>query len=174
MKLLKRISSTALVCTAIAAIAFLFATYYSWDQAAYELGRIVAAASGGPMPPAQAGTMAIDGKPVSQIAQSWHATWCETGTGDNTQVTVTHAAESGANHVVTFVSASYSAAVAGKLLQLKDDTTVEWNAYVHNQMNVDLSKGINITAGNATSVVLAASGGAGTIGAVTVCGYTDG
>lgn len=97
--------------------------------------------------------------------------WQETDSQDNAAATATHAAETGKRHVITAVSASFSAS-STKLLQIKDDTTVIWEAYVENHEHLTFPTGLLATAGNAVSAVLAASGGAGTIGKVNIAGYT--
>lgn len=104
--------------------------------------------------------------------------WCLTATADNAAATVTKAGQAGQNafgegisHYVTGIAGSFSAA-AIKLLTLKDGATVIGNWYVHNAFALTFPKPIKITAGNAVELSLAASGTAGTIGAVVLMGYT--
>lgn len=100
--------------------------------------------------------------------------WTETVAGiDNATATAMHPAPaSNQCHYVTSISASFSAAVAGKLLTLKDGNTVIGNYYVHNQRDIPLPKPLRMTNGNAVSLVLAASGVGGQLGAVTLKGFT--
>ncbi len=99
--------------------------------------------------------------------------WCVTvAPVDNAAATVSKAGVAGKTHFVTGISASFSAAVAGKLLTLKDDTTVIGNYHVHNQRDVPVPKPIKITQGKAAELSLAASGSGGTLGTVTLTGFT--
>jgi hypothetical protein len=101
------------------------------------------------------------------------AEWSEVpAAADNLAVTATRAAVAGKSHYVTGFSASFSAAVAGKLLELKDGATVIWRGYVHNERDIEFQHPRKITAGAAASLTLAASGTAAVLGAVTLHGYT--
>lgn len=97
--------------------------------------------------------------------------WVENDSQDDAIATATHAAKSRENHVVMSVSASSSAAKI-ILLQIKDDTTVVWEGYVHNSFHASFPNGIEITQGNACSAVLAASGTGGTVGKVNFTGIS--
>lgn len=100
------------------------------------------------------------------------ASLSSTTTADNAAATVTIAdtAAGGQSHYVTSISASFSAAIAGKLMTLKDGATVVGNYHVHNQRDIVFASPIEIR--GAAEVSLAASGAGGTIGAVTVSYYT--
>lgn len=97
--------------------------------------------------------------------------WAEKDSQDNLLATAAHAAETGKKHVVTGVYAAYSATTNGALLQIKDATTVIFETYVYDHVEIE---GLELvgTAGNAVSAELAASGGVGTIGKVNLTGYT--
>lgn len=97
--------------------------------------------------------------------------WTENATGDNTAATATRAAESGKTHYVTAILASYSAAAGGQV-NVKDGASSIFTIDCHDQLVVTLVKPLAITAGNAVSAELAASGGSGNIGTVTLIGYT--
>lgn len=95
-----------------------------------------------------------------------------TTTADNAAATVTIAdvAAGGQSHYITSISASFSAAVAGKLMTVKDGATTVGNYHVHNQRDIVFASPLEIR--GAAEVSLAASGAGGTIGAVTVTYYT--
>ena len=99
--------------------------------------------------------------------------WVEKASADNALATATRAAAGeGRRHVVTKVLASFSAA-ATKLLQLKHGAVVVFEHYVVNSEVVEIPEGLRNAGNNeAVSAELAASGGAGTIGKVNLCGYT--
>lgn len=100
------------------------------------------------------------------------AEWIEKDTQDNVEATATKAAQANRRHVITHVSASFSAA-ATKLLQVKHGTTVVWEHYVVNSEIVPLPDGVrNANENEAVSAVLAASGAGGTVGKVNLAGYT--
>jgi hypothetical protein len=98
--------------------------------------------------------------------------WSEVASADNLAATASRAAVAGQSHYITGIAGSFSAAVAGKLLELKDGATVVWRGYVHNQLGLTFAKPIRISAGAAASLTLAASGTAGVLGAVSLTGYT--
>lgn len=100
------------------------------------------------------------------------STWTVTATADNAATTATKTAESGKAHYVTGLSASFSAANAGKLLTLKNGTTVIGNFHVHDQRDLVFPSPIRIDTGAAAELSLAASGTGGQIGAVTLTGFT--
>lgn len=99
------------------------------------------------------------------------ASWSITTTADNAAATVTRAAVAGQSHYITSIAGSFSAA-AIRLLTLSDGGTVIGNFHVHNQRNLEFAKPLQLTAGNAAALTLAASGTATVIGAVTLTGYT--
>lgn len=101
-----------------------------------------------------------------------HGAVSTTATADNAAATVTLAdvAGGGQSHYITGIYASFSAAAAGKLLTLKDGATTIGNFHVTNQREIVFTKPVEIR--GAAEISLAASGGAGTIGAVTVAYYT--
>jgi hypothetical protein len=76
------------------------------------------------------------------------------------------------SHYITSIAGSFTAAVAGKVLQLKDDTTVIGEFAVHNSFVHNFAKPMKITANKDASLVLAASGTGGVLGKVTLSGYT--
>lgn len=100
------------------------------------------------------------------------ATWSLEASADNAAATVTRPGEALKRHYITSILASFSAATAGKELTLLDGAAVILRVYVHNALVLVLPKPIRITAGNAAQLTLAASGTAGTLGAVTLVGYT--
>lgn len=99
--------------------------------------------------------------------------WIEKGSADNATATATKAAAAGKRHYITSVSGSFTAAAAGKVLTLKDGTTVLGEWAVHNQFDQAFPLPIRATLGNAVSAELAASGTAGVLGKVTITGFTD-
>ncbi len=106
---------------------------------------------------------------ITRIAGSW----VSTANADNALATVTRTAPgNGLRHFITSISASFSAAVAGKLLVLKQGTTEIARWYVHNQLHIVFDSPIEIDPARAISVELAASGTATVIGAATVTGQT--
>jgi hypothetical protein len=95
------------------------------------------------------------------------------GAVDNATATATKAAVSGRQHVVRGVDAAFTNAAVGKLLTIKDGTTVIWRGYVHSQREVTFPSGIAITIGNACSAELSASGTGGQNGSVNLHGTTS-
>jgi|SRR3990172_7863931 len=93
-------------------------------------------------------------------------------TKDNATTTATASASTnGSRYHITGVDASFSTSTTSGLLQLKDDTTVIWEGYVHGGLNISFSSSIIGTPNKAFSAVLAASGTGGVIGKVNVRGY---
>lgn len=84
--------------------------------------------------------------------------WAETAADTNAITTATKAAASDKQHVVYGASASF-ATTATALLQIKDGSTVIWQDYVYDKVDLTFPKGLAGTKGNAMSAVLAASGG---------------
>lgn len=102
------------------------------------------------------------------------AEWSATATADNAAATVTRAAEAaGRVHYVTGISGSFSAS-GEKLMTLKSGTVVRGNYHVHNQRDVLFDPPLKMGTGEAVELSLAASGTAGTVGAVTLTGFTLG
>jgi len=100
--------------------------------------------------------------------------WSITITADNAAATVQRAAEIGRVHCVVSISGSFSAAVAGKLMTLKDGTTVIGNYHVHNQRDIVFDKPVRLSPNSLAELSLAASATGGTLGAVTMTGFTIG
>jgi hypothetical protein len=99
--------------------------------------------------------------------------WAEEANADNLAATATKAAAgTGTRHYVTGISGSFSAAAAGKELQLKDGATVIGRWYVHDQLHVAFPVPIEISENAAAEAVLAASGSLAVLGAVTLTGFT--
>jgi hypothetical protein len=100
------------------------------------------------------------------------AAWTASDSQDNATATATKAAPAAtASHYITGAMASYSATKT-LLLQIKDDTTVIAEYYIYNASHLNFAKPLKITAGKACSAVLTASGTGGTLGKVTLTGYT--
>jgi hypothetical protein len=73
---------------------------------------------------------------------------------------------------ITGVEASFSVLATSALLQIKDDTTVIWEQYIHGSANIEFPSPIVAGAlAKAMSAVLAASGTGGVIGKVNLRGY---
>lgn len=103
------------------------------------------------------------------------AEWTESDSKDNATATATHALEAGARHCITKVIASFGAAAAGKLLQIKKGAVVAAEYFIHNADEIDFSDSpLRGNAGEAVSAVLVASGTGGVLGKVTMFGYTEG
>ena len=103
------------------------------------------------------------------------AKWTETATADNAASTATRAAETGKAHYITSIHASFSTLQTdGRLLTLKDGTTVIANFYVLGNIDPVIVKPIRITDGALAELSLAASGTSTQIGAVTISGFTIG
>jgi hypothetical protein len=129
------------------------------------------------LPPLPAGINNIGDVDIASIGATAdpHAVsaWSVAGAAqDNLPASATRAAEVGKSHYITGVSAAFSAAVAGKLLEIKDGATVIYRTYVHNARDLTFPKPLQGTAGNAVSAELAASGTAGQFGVVSLAGYT--
>lgn len=99
------------------------------------------------------------------------ADWSITATGDNVAATTTKAAEPGKSHYVTYVGGSYSGAVNGGEMLLRDGTATIGDYFVHDQRGISLNFPLRITEGNSVSLTLAA-GGLGVRGACTLQGFT--
>lgn len=102
------------------------------------------------------------------------ADWTAPDSDDNAASAATKAGIAGQRHVVTTITASYSAdPAANKLLELKDGTTVVWSMQMKAPTHVVFPKGIRISTGAAAVGALAASGTGGVTGHVTITGYTE-
>lgn len=99
------------------------------------------------------------------------AEWTATASQDNLLATATKAAVAGKAHTIRTIVASFSVANV-KLLQVKVDTTVVLEQYVHNAEVIQLD--YRAPAGSAVSAELAASGTGGQVGKVAIVGHTDG
>lgn len=100
-----------------------------------------------------------------------NADWTEVGSAVAGLATATRAGETNARHSITMVSASYSVAQVG-LLQVKLDGAVEYERYVHNACDIDLSSALRGLSGKAVSAELAAGAG-GVTGKVCLFGVTS-
>lgn len=99
------------------------------------------------------------------------AQWSVTATADNAPATATRPGEAGRSHYVTYVDGSYSAAVTGSQMLLKDGASVVGDYFVHSARAIPLTYPLKIAEGNDASLILAA-GGLGVKGATTLQGYT--
>jgi hypothetical protein len=91
---------------------------------------------------------------------------------DNAEATATAAAgNSNQRYFITGVDASFTSLDTGKLLQLKDGTTVIWEGYVHTTLYLNFPSPLQGSLGTAFSAVLAASGTAANLGKVNLRGY---
>lgn len=94
---------------------------------------------------------------------------------DNALASAERAAPATGNrHIITSVSAAFSAVVDGKLLEIKDGGaagTVIYRTYVHSQRDLIFSRGLRC-AGIARAE-LAASGGLAQLGVVSIAGYEE-
>jgi hypothetical protein len=99
--------------------------------------------------------------------------WIAADTADNAAATATKAAPSGGiSHYITSVSASFDASVSGAQLILKHGTTEMARWYVYDAFALVFPSAIQLPPGTAANLELAASGTAGTTGAVNLSGYT--
>lgn len=107
------------------------------------------------------------------VTRPYHS-WIETANEDNATATATRAdPNSGANsHYVTSISASFSATVSGALLTLKQGSTEIGRWYVYDAFALVFPSPVKLDPSSAVSLELAASGGAGTVGAVSMTGFT--
>lgn len=108
------------------------------------------------------------------MPQKDYSEWSITVTADNAAATVQRAAEVGRCHFVTGLSGSFSVANAGKLMTLKDGTTVIGNYHVMSVRDVVFDFPIRLSPNTLAELSLAASGTGGQVGAVTMTGYTVG
>jgi hypothetical protein len=113
-----------------------------------------------------------DGHPLPVISRPEGAGWAEDATADNAIATATRAAVVDQRHYITGASGSFSAAAAGRLLEILEGANVIWSGYVHDQRDISFSVPIRGAAGGAVSARLAASGSIGVIGAVALTGFT--
>ena len=106
------------------------------------------------------------------VVKQYHS-WVETDLDTNAVVTATRADPgSGAQaHYITSVSGTYSAAVAGGKLELKQGSTVKATWYVHNQFALTFDSPIKLDPGTVANLVMAA-GGSAVVGVANMTGYT--
>lgn len=99
--------------------------------------------------------------------------WVETDLDTDAVVTATRAAPgSGAlSHYITSISGSFSAAVSGATLELKQGATVLATWHVYNELALVLPSPIKLDPGTVANLVLAA-GGSGVDGVADMTGYT--
>lgn len=108
---------------------------------------------------------------VQLSASIEHEGWAVSASADNALATATKAAVAGKSHRITAIFASYSGSKTG-LLQIKDGAAVIFEQYIVNADVISLPAPLKITAGNAVSAELAASGTAGILGKVNLAGFT--
>lgn len=96
--------------------------------------------------------------------------WSESANADNALATATHAGVAGQQHVLTHISASFSASVSGALLTIKEGAVEVLRFYVYDSLEVDLE--LPFADGADVVAELAASGTVGVIGAVNISGYS--
>lgn len=99
------------------------------------------------------------------------AGWSVTATGDNAAAAATRPGEPGRSHYATYIGGSYSGAVTGGEMLLKDGAAVVGDYFVHDQRSIALTYPLRISEGADVSLALAA-GGLGVRGACTLQGYT--
>jgi hypothetical protein len=97
--------------------------------------------------------------------------WSATATGDNAVAAVTRPGEPGKSHYITYIGGSYSGAVTGGEMLLKDGAALVGDYFVHNDRGIALTYPLRISEGVDVSLALAA-GGLGVRGACTLQGYT--
>lgn len=100
------------------------------------------------------------------------ASWVETDNADNAVATATRAAVADQSHFITGISASFSAAAAGKLLLLKEGSVEKMRFHVTNDFSEDFNSPVQLDPGLEANLVLVASGTGAVIGAVNIKGYT--
>ena len=104
--------------------------------------------------------------------------WNETGSSSaDTAKTVTHAAESNAQHFVTDLTVSTRGAACGNdiRVEIRDASSALWDVYINAVRGVAVqehfSSPLEISTGAALNVVVAA-GGSSCIATINVAGYT--
>jgi hypothetical protein len=101
-------------------------------------------------------------------------TWTAVDAKDNAVAAATKLADGlGRRHRISGVLASFSKPVQDKLLRVKDGSTVIAEMYVTNWVAAQFVQPLQASSSNAVSAELDASGAAGTVGTVTLIGYTD-
>ena len=97
--------------------------------------------------------------------------WYVTDRKDNAIATCTKAAEAGKKHFIVAVIAGYSDVSVEKLITVKDGATEIM--YGKTSIPITPAKPLKGTSGNLVSASIPASGAAGTIGIVTMIGFTE-
>jgi len=110
------------------------------------------------------------GQPQKTFIQ--RADWQVTATADNAAATATKAAAANKTHFVTSIHGSFSAALI-KNMTLKSDVNARGNFHVHNSRDIYFEMPVAMAEGELAELSLAASGAGGTVGAVTMCGFTE-
>lgn len=99
--------------------------------------------------------------------------WVSEDSQDNAAATATKAAPgSGIAHYITSISAGFSGSVSGATLHLKEGSTVLGRWRVYDSLTLSFSSPIKLTPGTVANLELAASGTPGTVGDVTMSGFT--
>lgn len=99
--------------------------------------------------------------------------WVEDDSKDNATATASRSApKEGLSHFITSISGGYSASVSGNTLLLKQGVTVIGRWRVYDSLTLSFSSPIKLEPGTVANLELEASGGAGTLGDVTMTGYT--
>jgi hypothetical protein len=107
------------------------------------------------------------------MTQNRASSWSVTTSVDNGSTVATKAAISNQSHYVTSIHAGFSAAAAGKAITLTDAGATIGTFHVTNQRDILFGgEGLRISTGGAVVATMVASGTGGTIGNVTMVGYT--
>jgi hypothetical protein len=113
-------------------------------------------------------------KKLNKLEEQNAATWIETGTSEEGEgITVTRDAESGKNHYIVGVIATYGNEEAYGILDVSEGETVKISGYATDRtpLVIMLSRPYKAEKNTAVSAVLAA-GGEGAIGKVNLIGFT--
>lgn len=100
------------------------------------------------------------------------ADWSETATATNATATATHAAESGHNHLISLVSASFTGSGNTAELVIRDGSAVIYRADVHDDMVIPFTEPYKAGKGNKVEAELGA-GGSSVDGHVSILGRTE-
>lgn len=98
--------------------------------------------------------------------------WDNSAQGDNAVASIVKAAVLDKRHRLESIHASFSAALAGKTVTVKDGAAVLAVFHIHNQRDVVLQRPIVGSINTDLTIELAASGTLGTVGALTAAGDT--